>query len=85
MPEKLPEVGLSFHTMVITGFVMVLLVCLCATIFFKYLAYVAQRWHERSVGNAMDRAMSLYNSQEPLPEQQDHVLVGPGHGGGKHR
>ena len=81
--DGLPVVGPAFSTLVIVGLIMFLVVCLAATLFFKYLAHVSQSWHERSVENRMDRAICLYNSQEPLPEEPDHVCLQPGHMGGK--
>ncbi|RUS87963.1 hypothetical protein EGW08_004241, partial [Elysia chlorotica] len=78
MIDGLPVVGPAFSTLVIVGLVTFLLVCLAATLFFKYLSHVSQSWHERSVETAMDRAICLYNSQEPLPEEPDHVCLQPG-------
>ncbi|GFR77035.1 hypothetical protein ElyMa_002228200 [Elysia marginata] len=81
MIDNLPVSGPAFSTLVITGLVMVFLVCLVGTLFFKYLSHVTQSWHERNVENAIDRALYLYNSQEPLPEEPDHVYLQPGRRG----
>ncbi|GFO21802.1 hypothetical protein PoB_004830700 [Plakobranchus ocellatus] len=79
MTESFPEVGPAFHTLVIVGLITVVGIGLAATLFLKYVAHVTQGWHERDVGNAIDRAMYLYNSQEPLQEEPDLVCLQPGH------
>ncbi|XP_059166450.1 uncharacterized protein LOC131948782 [Physella acuta] len=75
--EELPITGVELHVVVVVGFVSVLVVIIASVILFQYLTRLSERWHERRVEAEMTRAINIFNSQEPLQEQ-DLMFITPG-------
>lgn len=69
--------GVEQHVVVVVGFVSVLVVIIASVILFQYLSRLSERWHECRVAAEMTRAINIFNSQEPLQEQ-DLMFITPG-------
>ncbi|XP_070193677.1 uncharacterized protein [Littorina saxatilis] len=76
--DSLPESGPATHVVVIVGIVSLFVVGVALWLLVKYLLRRTQRWNEQCAERNMERAIHLYNNQEPPPESDYMYTAVPG-------